>query len=293
METKANYVAVGAFVLVCIFGLVIALLWLAGAQYSEEFAYYRTFFTGSVTGLGDGTAVRYNGIQVGHVSKVDFDPDDPKRVIVTLQVNPSLNIPMDSEASIASEGLTGGSYVEIDGGSKGVAVLPHKTWGDYPVIRSRPSTLQQLEQSAPELVAKLNSAADKLNDLLGDKNRKAIASILQNLQGTLAAVNRHSGDIETMLANVSQASVKLNADLGDLHTDLADMHGVLGNANTTLGKIDRLSDDADSAVNNADLGQLSGRVRDLASSLTRLSDQLGHEPTRLLFGDRRKGYTPP
>ncbi len=34
METKANYVAVGAFVLTLILGLVVSLLWLAGAQYS-------------------------------------------------------------------------------------------------------------------------------------------------------------------------------------------------------------------------------------------------------------------
>lgn len=293
METKANYVAVGAFVLVCVFGLVVALLWLAGAQYSQEFAYYRTYFTGGVTGLGDGTVVRYNGIQVGNISKVDFDPDDPKRVIVTLQIKPTLNIPVDSEASIASEGITGGTYVEIDGGTKGVAVFPHKIWGDYPVIKSKPSTLQQLEQSAPELVAKLNKAADKLNDLLNDQNRAAVASILQNLNGTLVAVNKHSKDIETTLANVSQASVKLNGALGDLHTDLADFHGLMGNANTTLGKIGHLTDDADSAVNSANFGQMSSQIRSLASSLTRLSDQLEHEPTRLLFGDRRKGYTPP
>ena len=65
METKANYVAVGAFVLACVMGIVVAILWLAGAQYRQEFAYYRTYFTGAVTGLGDGTNVRYNGIDVG------------------------------------------------------------------------------------------------------------------------------------------------------------------------------------------------------------------------------------
>ena len=38
METKANYVAVGAFVLACVIGLVITVLWLAGAQYSQEYS---------------------------------------------------------------------------------------------------------------------------------------------------------------------------------------------------------------------------------------------------------------
>src|SRR5690349_291925 len=98
METKANYVAVGAFVLACILGIVVALLWLAGFQYSQEYALYRTSFEGPVTGLGDGTPVRYNGIDVGRVKDLQFDPSDPKRVIVNMQVKPELRIPADSLA---------------------------------------------------------------------------------------------------------------------------------------------------------------------------------------------------
>src|SRR3954469_14541847 len=141
METKANYVAVGVFVMALVLGLVIALLWLTGAQYAQEYAYYQTFFSGSVSGLGNGTSVRYNGIEVGRVAKLNFDPDDPKRVKVVMQIDPSLRIHADSIASIASQGLTGGSYVEIDGGTKKTPVLQPQFWGDYPTIRSRPSTL--------------------------------------------------------------------------------------------------------------------------------------------------------
>ena len=36
METKANYVAVGAFVLACVIRLVVTSLWLAGVQDSQE-----------------------------------------------------------------------------------------------------------------------------------------------------------------------------------------------------------------------------------------------------------------
>ena len=43
METKANYVAVGAFVLACVIGLVVTILWLAGAQYAQEYSYYQTY----------------------------------------------------------------------------------------------------------------------------------------------------------------------------------------------------------------------------------------------------------
>ena len=117
METRANYVIVGAFVLVCIIGLFIAVLWVAGSQFREEYTYYRTYFTGAVTGLGKGTVVRYNGIDIGHAYDVAIDDADPKRVIVTLQIDPKVKIHVDSVATLESQGLTGAIYVEIEGGT--------------------------------------------------------------------------------------------------------------------------------------------------------------------------------
>ncbi|HUO92889.1 MAG TPA: MlaD family protein [Rhizomicrobium sp.] len=286
METKANYVAVGAFVLVGMLGLVIALLWLAGAQYREEYAYYRTYFTGPVTGLGKGTTVRYNGIEVGRVSKLDFDPEDPKRVIVTMQLSPSLPIHDDSFASIASEGLTGGSYVEIDGGSKNAPVLAPGPEGETPVIRSKPSTLQEIEQGAPQLMVKLNHAADRLNDVLSDTNRKSFAETLAHLNSLTATLDKRGPDMDRAIHNISLASDSLNGDLGDLHQ-------VLGHADQAVVKIDHVATDLDTQIAGAQIAQFMTQSRALVQSLTALSNKLDQEPSRLLFGDRRKGYTPP
>src|ERR1700761_2273716 len=196
MEKRAHYIAVGAFVLSCAVGLVVAILWLAGAQYSQEYSYYQTFFKGPVTGLGKGTITRYNGIEVGRVTDLVFDPNDPQSVIITLQVQPNLNIREDSLASIESQGLTGASYVEISGGTKTAPLLVAKPGQRYPVIRAKQSSLQQLEQSAPEVVAKLNVAASRLNDLLNDNNRRALAHTLANLDTLTSTVAARSADID-------------------------------------------------------------------------------------------------
>src|ERR1700745_2569801 len=130
METKANYVAVGVFVMALVLGLGVALSWLPGAQYAQEYAYYQTYFSGSVSGLGTGTSVRYNGIEVGRVNKLNFDPNDPRKDQGIMQIDPKVNIHAGSAAAIASQGLTGGSFVEIDGGSKKAPVLKPQYWGD-------------------------------------------------------------------------------------------------------------------------------------------------------------------
>src|SRR5262249_53537841 len=152
METKASYVVVGAFVLAGLVGLLVSVIWVTGMQYRTEFDYYITYFNGPATGLGEGTAVRYNGIDIGRVQSLDFDPKDPKRVIVKLEVKAGIKLKQDSVASIESQGLTGGSYVEIEGGTANAPLLVRLEGQPYPIIPSRPSSLQQIFQSGPELM---------------------------------------------------------------------------------------------------------------------------------------------
>jgi len=155
-----------------------------------------------------------------------------------------------------------------------------------PVIRSKPSTLQEIEQSAPQLVAKLNHAADRLNDVLNDSNRKAFADTLHHLSSLTAVLDKRAPDIDHALLNISSASDKLNTDLGDLHQ-------VLGHADLAVGKIDHVATDLDTQINSAQLAQFVTQSRALVQSLTVLSNKIGKEPTSIIFGDRRKGYTPP
>jgi phospholipid/cholesterol/gamma-HCH transport system substrate-binding protein len=63
----------------------------------------------------------------------------------------------------------------------------------------------------------------------------------------------------------------------------------------TVQKYGKVADDADAFINGdglAQLGDLIGEMRRLVSNLTQFSDQLNRQPTKLLFGDRRKGYEP-
>src|SRR6185369_7695050 len=261
-------------------------MWLAGAQYSQEYSYYQTYFKGPVTGLGKGTVTRYNGIDVGRVTDLKFNPNDPQSVIVTMQVQPNLNIREDSRASIESQGFTGGSYVEISGGTAKSPTLQAKDGQDYPVIIAKQSTLQQLEQSAPEVVAKLNIAVTRLNDVLSDQNRKSLTSVLSNLDETPSAIAKRSADIDATIKNATVAT----ANLRDAS---ASLKPTLDHVDVTVNKFNKVADDADAFLKGDALSQIStmvSEIRRLVTSLTRFSDQLNREPTKLLFGDRRKGY---
>ena len=68
METRANYFLVGLFVVVLSLGLLGFVIWLAKFQLDTSVAHYDVVYQGSVTGLKQGSAVRFSGVKVGEVT---------------------------------------------------------------------------------------------------------------------------------------------------------------------------------------------------------------------------------
>jgi phospholipid/cholesterol/gamma-HCH transport system substrate-binding protein len=156
------------------------------------------------------------------------------------------------------------------------------------VIRTKQSSLMQLEQSAPEVVAKLDVAASRINDLLNDNNRRAIAQTLANLDEVTTVIARRSGDIDSILRNTNEATANLDkASTG--------LQPTLDRVDLTAAKFGKAADDADAFINGDGLAQLSDLISDLrrlTGNLNRFTDQLNRQPTSILFGDRRNGYDP-
>ncbi|MFQ5466669.1 MAG: MlaD family protein [Kiloniellaceae bacterium] len=111
METRANYLMVGSFVLVLAAGLVVFVLWLAKVQFDVKFDRYDILYDGSVTGLKVGSPVRYRGVRVGEVIEISLDPARPEQVQVTIEVESETPVRSDTVATLEIEGLTGGLYV--------------------------------------------------------------------------------------------------------------------------------------------------------------------------------------
>ena len=71
----------------------------------------------SAEGITVGTDVRLAGVKIGSVSNLSLDPQT-FQAIARLSIKPEYQMPDDSAAIISSEGLLGGSFVEIlPGGS--------------------------------------------------------------------------------------------------------------------------------------------------------------------------------
>jgi phospholipid/cholesterol/gamma-HCH transport system substrate-binding protein len=295
METKANYVAVGIFVLSCMFATAVAMLWLAGAQFADEYAVYRTYFQGAVTGLGTGTMVRYNGIDVGTVREVDFDPDDPRQVIADLQIDPDIRLREDSLASLEMQGLTGGIFVQITGGTPQAEFLVAEEGEDFPVIETQASAIQQFIEGTPELLTRLTELTDSGIDLINAQNRAALAETFTNLRDITGAIATRSEEIDQALASLGPTIARLETVLASVDNAVGQIGSVAVSANETAQSITQLATGFDESFNRStvpQMDQLIVETRALIASLGRLSEAIERQPTQLLFGDRREGYAP-
>lgn len=201
METKASYTIVGAFVLALTAALFVSIVWLAKVQLDRAAQPYYIYFTGTVTGLVEGSPVRYRGVLVGTVTDIRIDPINVERVRVTVEVGEDTPIKTDAIASLEPVGVTGGVYVEIAGGSQEAPRLTEVATG-IPVIASRPSSIAAVLEGAPKLLANLTEISDRLSNLLNEQNQRAVADILAN-------VATASGEASATMGQANQLVVEL------------------------------------------------------------------------------------
>jgi phospholipid/cholesterol/gamma-HCH transport system substrate-binding protein len=293
-------------------GILIGCLWLARVQFETEYQFFQTRVAGPVSGLGTGSAVRLNGIEVGRVTKIDLDPKDPKLVVLVLQVRNTIEIRADAVVSIETQGLTGVSYVEISGGTQDSPLLTAAAGQKYPEIASRPSSLQEVFNNAPELLARLLVIGDRLESLLDDKNRGALAQTLVNIRDITGVFEHRTKDIDQLITdagetmhNLADASATLKGVAANLDRTSGKADQLIASADNTFDHATKLAVDLDAIVQasrpglrdlttngTAQLNELLSDARRLVASLNRVSTALERDPSRLLLGDRHEGYQP-
>lgn len=298
METRANYVLIGAFTLLATLGLLAFGLWAAKYSSERSWQHYQVVFTEAVTGLSVGSPVQYNGIAVGSITDLALAPDDPRQVIAQLRLNATTPVKTDTQAKLAITSLTGPAIIQLTGGSPKAPRLADSSPDPVPVIATAPSALQNITDTANRIV-------ERMDQILSDANVASITATLGNLEtlsGSLA--DRDAGTqalllsardaarkLETTLDTTNGAISRLDRNLvqqlppilAKLDTTLTQLDAAAGNANGILG-------DNRAAINsfaNEGLGQLGPtltELRGLIRDLRQVSERLENNPAGYLLG---------
>lgn len=211
METRANFVAVGIFVLFFIVAMFGFIYWVAKVDENVNLFPLRVKIIGEVTGLAPGSAVHFNGIKVGKVEQLRFDPEDPRVVLAYVSVKEDTPIRTDTVAVIAPAGLTGGAYIAMKGGSFASAnLLQLDEDGLAPLIHARPSGLTDILETVRDVAAKAQSTLSSVENLVKE-NRESIKATVENVEVFSASLRRNVDGVDKLLSSASSLGDSINS----------------------------------------------------------------------------------
>ena len=214
MENRLSYILVGAFVFLLLIGGVFSILWLG--NYSDEgtFKFYRVATKESVSGLNEKAPVKLRGVQIGEVRAITINPKNAEEVLVTIRVQDNAPIKEDTYAVIEAQGITGLSFIQLQGGTNESKDL--KTSGkseEYGIIYSRPSTFSRLDKTITSLSDKAEMIFERAEQVMSDKNVKNLERIIENsakisesTSKTMANIETHNREINQLLQEATEAA---------------------------------------------------------------------------------------
>jgi phospholipid/cholesterol/gamma-HCH transport system substrate-binding protein len=205
METRSNYVMVGAVTVALLAGVLLFIVWLAGLS-NKQTKCYDIYFSQAVGGLNKGSTITFSGVPVGQVDRISLLPNRPEFVWVRITVDDQTPVLQGTTAQIKGVGFTGVSEIQLDGAAKGAPPITQAGPQGCPVIPSATGGLGALLNSAPELIDRIQRLTERLTELLNDKNQNAIADILENIEVTTDVLAKRAPELAEAIGDARVAA---------------------------------------------------------------------------------------
>jgi len=275
METKANYLMIGGFVLGVLVLAFIFVFWMS--NFAGGGKRYAIVFESSVAGLTTGSSVGFNGIRVGEVQSFALDPQDARKVQVLISVRDDTPIRENSQATIQSMGLTGGSGIQITPGSPDSPFLVATAENPVPVIQADAGSGQGVFEAGSAALNHANVFISKLNALL-DQNEKAISTTMTNVEQFTTMLAEKKEDIGLAITDVKDGAESFKSLSSKLEVSLGNnMDGLTRQARDSL----------------QEFGNFMREGRRTAVTLNRILEKLEADPKGFLLGGNQvPEYTP-
>ncbi len=240
--------------------------------FNRQRTFYATYK--NVAGLMTANAVTINGLSVGQVSKMSFDPSNPTKIVVELNISNSVRIPKNSIARIFSSDLLG---------TRGIQLI----LGDSPEEASSGDTLtsemqkslqdevnsmvQPIMLKAENMMSSMDTVLTVISEVFNKHTRDNLINTVESLKNTMANLQNATQSADTLMssqktrlaniiANVESISGNLkqnNENLSRIITNAALISDTLAKSNisNTMNKLNNSVDGLARVVQKIESGE--------------------------------------
>jgi paraquat-inducible protein B len=307
MGRKANPVVIGAFVVGAVALAVVGIVVFGSGRLFADTTPYVMYFTGSVDGLNVGSPVKFKGVEIGAVTSIQLDIGSEARIPVWVEIDNKKIVargadgwPSDRQrlkeaierglrAQLNSQSIvTGLLFVQLDYRPEAPAVFVTPPEAELNEIPTIPTTLEQAQQAAAEIIANLKQVdfegfgkalRASIDGINATVNAPGLQKALQSLPDTLIALDKTLTSVQQLATNLDQRSAPLLASIQKASERSAI---AVEQARATLESVQGLADAGSPLA-----GQLVAVLEELrgtARSIRLLADYLERNPSALVRG---------
>lgn len=205
----------------------------------------------SVNGLKEGNAVKFSGVKVGRVEKMEVHD---KGVIITMKINKDVQIPKDSEFSMQNDGILGDKFIQITPGKSSTYISD----GDS-IVGDGASEIDKTMAEATNLMKSANTTLESINGIIGDKETQ---NALRNTLRTTETISKNVADM------TAQMNELMRDNKGNVNEIAHNMVGITKNMESLTNQMDESMKSF-----NGD-GQAGAQMRQIVDNLKTTTDSV-------------------
>jgi len=317
-----RYLAVGIFIIagVTLFALGIFLVGSRHEAFSRHVLLYTEF--ADLDGVTKGSKVQVAGMDAGQVTKIDVPQSPSGHFRVQMKVDEQLHglVRTDSVVTVDTEGVVGDTFLTIHAGSPNAAIAQADT-----LLQSKPpvsmsdlltrglGTMDDADATIKQVGGKLNVVLDSVNGAVGNANdllvglkegrgpagmllrdekmAGQIRDTMSNVQSTTSNLNRASGRVDSVVADVQQR--QLPQKLDDTMTQI---RSASTSANATIQQVQQslnqaLGPDVNGVTAGQNINEALTNVNVATGNMAEDTEALKHNFFFKGFFNRRGYYT--
>ncbi len=318
MITRLQKIRLAIFFIVALVGLVILLSVIIIPKLLRRVDIYKIRYSNiSLTGLQEGSSVKYHGLNVGSVSNIFIDPEDVQSVIVEVSLKPGTPVKKDTRADITMLGITGLKVIELRGGSNESEYLKQEDF-----ILPGGSITDIITGKAEVIAEKAEMVLNNISDFTSEGNRQKMVRLIEStsksmeeLQALLAANKddfkvsmRHTrevtGQLEDLLVKTNSVMAQVNffvqsdslkqvlGNVAAISKSLkeAELAALIGELKEAVEHSNSVLQEIDFSVmkSRAELGTTIASLEETVDNLNQIVRSINENPSVLIWGTKIK-----
>jgi phospholipid/cholesterol/gamma-HCH transport system substrate-binding protein len=203
---------------------------------------------GTVSGLLEGSTVRFNGISVGTVDKIEIISGSEVRVEMTIENNVRKFIKHDSKVSIVTEGLIGNKIVEITPGGENVqsvnegeileSIKPIEAQDILKSLKETGDNASIITKDVASIVSRVDRGEGTLGQLINNKSMyNNVDSTMLGFATSTGLVNNVLGKIASSVDIITTEVIPMTQKIRSITQDIADITLKMNSSESVVGTL--------------------------------------------------------